>query len=597
MNKVNAELLLQEMEWKEDSFFSFAFQISCPYNSEVLTPKVTLCFFTDTSDRRLPARITSYVPEQDLQTATIFGDAQIRTDCLFTGDDRQKPFSMMFELTYGNETVYPLPFQVTGELQTANPPYTVQFAPEAQKVDFAPSVWQTAKQKSSWPAILLRAVHRVLLTIVSLLLLPWCLLDALFTALHIIPPAANIHMRKSVKAQFIAQIEVFYQTLWHVDQGRDIIKSVINSFFRLFCCLLPVKHNRVSFFSCRRNTLSGNPKFVYNALQDGPKLEFKFLLEDNANFNLRISNILRFLYLYATSSVVLVDEFFQLLNYVDKRPGMRVIQLWHAAGAFKTVGFSRIWKDGGPTQATWNHRQYDFALVSSKEIVPHYSEAFGVPQSHILPLGVPRTDVFLQPEYAEKTRKMLYEKYPALSGKRVILFAPTFRGPGSKTAFYPLERFHPEQLIDAAGEDAVLLLKLHPFCKERYSIPAAYSSRIFDFSDESEINDLLFITDLLITDYSSTVFEASLLSIPMLFYAYDLREYIATRDFYYDFASFVPGKIVQTEAELLHAIQAEDFETEKILPFRRKFFDHADGRASGRAAALVRNLIENNRPQ
>ena len=468
----------------------------------------------------------------------------------------------------------------------------MQFAPKKRKLEFTPAEWHTAKPKSSPPAILLRVIHRILLAAVSLLLLPWSLLDALFTALHIVPASLAVRKRKSASVQFIMQVKETYQALWHVVLGRDSIKSVINRIYRLICFFFPIKKNRVSFFSCRRDVLSGNLEFVYNTLQDDPKPEFKFLLKDDANFHLRFSNIVRFLYLYATSSVVLVDEFFQLLNYVDKRPGVHLIQLWHAVGAFKTVGFSRIWKIGGPVQETWNHRQYDYALVSSKEIVPHYSEAFGVPKSHILPLGVPRTDVFLQPSYAEKTRKALYEKYPALQGKRVILFAPTFRGPGPKTAFYPLERFHPEQLVDAAGEDAVLLLKLHPFCKERYLIPEEYSDRVFDFSNESEINDLLFITDLLITDYSSTVFEASLLSIPMLFYAYDLREYIATRDFYYDFTSFVPGKIVQTEADLLQAVQTGEFEQKKVLPFRQKFFDHADGKASERAAALVRRLME-----
>ena len=99
------------------------------------------------------------------------------------------------------------------------------------------------------------------------------------------------------------------------------------------------------------------------------------------------------------------------------------------------------------------------------------------------------------------------------------------------------------------------------------------------------------ITDLLITDYSSVVFEASLLDIPMLFYAFDLFDYISKRDFYYDFESFVPGKIVFSQRELTEAIVAGDFESEKVPPFKTKFFDHLDGRSSRRVADLILRFI------
>ena len=122
-------------------------------------------------------------------------------------------------------------------------------------------------------------------------------------------------------------------------------------------------------------------------------------------------------------------------------------------------------------------------------------------------------------------------------------------------------------------------------------IPEGYKDRVLDLSDEDELNDLLFVTDLLITDYSSVVFEASLLDIPMLFYAFDLFDYISKRDFYYDFESFVPGKIVFSQRELTEAIVAGDFESEKVPPFKTKFFDHLDGRSSRRVADLILRFI------
>ena len=80
---------------------------------------------------------------------------------------------------------------------------------------------------------------------------------------------------------------------------------------------------------------------------------------------------------------------------------------------------------------------------------------------------------------------------------------------------------------------------------------------------------------------------ASLLNIPMMFYAFDLYDYIASRDFYYDFEGFVPGKIVFSENELINAINKKDFESEKVDGFKNKFFDDLDGKSSERVTDLI----------
>ena len=150
-----------------------------------------------------------------------------------------------------------------------------------------------------------------------------------------------------------------------------------------------------------------------------------------------------------------------------------------------------------------------------------------------------------------------------------------------------LDAFDIEKAYEGLGGEYAILIKLHPFCKERFEIPNQYSDVIIDMSEEDELNDLLFVTDLLVTDYSSVIFEASLLNIPMMFYAFDLYDYIASRDFYYDFEGFVPGKIVFSENELINCINAKDFESEKVNGFKNKFFDDLDGKSSKRVADLI----------
>lgn len=370
---------------------------------------------------------------------------------------------------------------------------------------------------------------------------------------------------------------------------KPIVK-LLNIYYKKYW-KMPVKMNRVTFISGRRSELSGNEKFVYDKLKNIKGIDFQFLMFSSAKGHYNIENIKRFFELYTTSRVVIVDDYFRMLNIVPKKDDVKLFQLWHACGAFKTFGFTRIGKDGGPRQWAKNHRMYDYAVVSSKNIAKHYAEGFGIPDSCILPSGVPRTDIFCDSGYKEKTRTAFFEKYPQLKNKKIILFAPTFRGKGQMSAYYPTDKFNPNEICSALGDEYAIIIKLHPFCKEKYRIEEKYKDQIIDLSNADELNDLLFVTDLLITDYSSVVFEASLLDIPMLFYAFDLDEYIENRDFYYDFKEFIPGKTVFSQDELIKAVQSNDFESEKVEKFKHKFFDDIDGQSSQRVANKIISLL------
>ena len=175
---------------------------------------------------------------------------------------------------------------------------------------------------------------------------------------------------------------------------------------------------------------------------------------------------------------------------------------------------------------------------------------------------------------------------------KILLFAPTFRGNGKISGFYPVEKFDVKRVYEDLNKEYAIIIKHHPFVQNRNEIPEEYADYILDLSDESELNDLLFVTDLLITDYSSVVFEASLLNIPMLFYAFDLQRYIATRGFYYEYEQLVPGKIATSFQQMIHAIQNQDFEIEKQEEFRKRFFDDLDGKASERTAKLIYKALE-----
>ncbi len=380
---------------------------------------------------------------------------------------------------------------------------------------------------------------------------------------------------------------------------RSAVKRVIYTpmvwaldvYFSAYKKLHPVKPNRVTFMSGRRCELGGNMEFVWNELKDDKDLELKTMFFAQTGMFQMVKVLPEFLKLYATSKVVVVDDFFRLLNTFKRQRDTRIIQLWHACGAFKTFGYTRLGKPGGPHQFDKNHRMYDYAIVSSNEIARHYAEGFGISDSAVLATGIPRTDIFFDGNYKKNVKQRLYDKYPTLKGKKVLLFAPTFRGNGQVTAYYETDKIDINALKETLGEDWAIIIKLHPFCKERLEFDEKYSDSVIDMSNEDELNDLLFITDLLVTDYSSCIFEASLLNIPMVFYVFDLEEYIRDRDFYYEFDSFTPGKIVKTQSELLSCIKNGDFEANKIEAFKNKFFDNTDGKSSQRVAKLISDIV------
>ncbi|MGG1398820.1 CDP-glycerol glycerophosphotransferase family protein [Bacillus salipaludis] len=363
---------------------------------------------------------------------------------------------------------------------------------------------------------------------------------------------------------------------------RFFSKTVFQFLYR-FYCMRPIKQKQILFASDSRSDMSGNFQFVYDEIiRRNLDFDIHFMLKRGVDEKKTYREIVQLAKLIATSRFVILDDFYPMIYPLKIREGADLVQLWHAVGAFKTFGFSRLGRPGGPSPKSINHRNYTKAIVSSKNVAKHYAEGFGIDLDKVIPTGIPRTDVFFDQEYQENVRERLYAEYPFLKGKKVIMFAPTFRGNGQQSAHYPMEVLDLAKLYEELHDEYVFLFKIHPFVKNDITIPYQYSDFYYDFSSYREINDLLFISDILITDYSSVCFEYALLNKPMLFFAFDVEEYVRTRDFYYEFHSFIPGPLVRSAEEIIKTIEEKDFKMEKVEPFVRYFFDQIDGKSSTR---------------
>jgi CDP-ribitol ribitolphosphotransferase len=164
----------------------------------------------------------------------------------------------------------------------------------------------------------------------------------------------------------------------------------------------------------------------------------------------------------------------------------------------------------------------------------------------------------------------------------VILFAPTYRGKNRADAYYPYELIDFQKLYELCGDEYVVLFKMHPWVSQPVPIAPEWKDKFIDGNTYPNINDLFYITDLLISDYSSNIFEYSLMQKPMLFFAFDKIQYSFSRGFHRDYELSAPGKVCYTFEELLTAIAQKDFESEKVAEYVTHHFDHIDSHASDR---------------
>jgi CDP-glycerol glycerophosphotransferase (TagB/SpsB family) len=307
-------------------------------------------------------------------------------------------------------------------------------------------------------------------------------------------------------------------------------------------------------------------------------------------------------YYLATSRVFIVDDYFFPIYVIRPREGTTIIQTWHACGAFKKVGYSLIGKSFGADEELIErvriHSNYDVCLVASEGSAPHYAEAFGQPLERFeWHLGIPRTDVFFGEERLARTRAAIRERYRLTDDRRVILYAPTFRGDSVIHAHAP-DDLEMGVLRAALGEDHVLLVRLHPFVRSRTGIGPELEGFAIDVSDYPDINELMLVSDVLVTDYSSAIYEFALLDRPMVFFAPDYGAYERERGFYFDYRTGVPGPIFETTEALAAYLRAGDFDLERVERFRRASFEIADGRSTARVTdSLIVPSLTRPRPR
>ena len=345
------------------------------------------------------------------------------------------------------------------------------------------------------------------------------------------------------------------------------IYGALFSLFKVF----PISKNKITFIVDSRESFKGNLDYIKKEFEKRGNFEYGFFYKDKLSF-LSFKNL-------ATSRYVFLNDNFFPVAFMNFKKDTIVTQLWHAPGAFKKFGGSSDSDSLGILKKIGDNT--DFLIVSSKNIVDYYSEAFQISKDKIKALGLPRADYYFENHNIDELKAGFYEKYGISGDKKIILYAPTFRDEeryNNVFDYLDLADFN-----ESLGDEYVLALRLHPRIKDFYKGSIDAEGEYVDCSDYPFEQELLLISDVLITDYSSIMIEFAMLNKPVVFFTYDFDSYLTKeRGFYFDFKSTVPGPVVYDSNQLIDVIKNNDFEKSKLSKFVKTQFDEIDGKSSKR---------------
>ena len=309
----------------------------------------------------------------------------------------------------------------------------------------------------------------------------------------------------------------------------------------------PVRKGLILFADShtKKGSIPLSMRRMYDELADNPDYVVRPCITkfDDMGYVEMLRWIKHFMKLYAVSEYVFICDNFLPVSSCNKRDETTVVQLWHSGGILKKSGYDT--DEDIPRLYRGNvYKNYDMVTVSAPELVPIFTRAMGLPEGVARATGISRSDFYFDEEWNRKNREVFYEKYPEARGKKVVMWAPTFRGNAGQPKLYGQKGI--QNAIAKTSDDYFWIIKLHPHLEGR------------EMSSNCSIpsEQLLCVTDLLITDYSSILFDYMAYKKPFVLYAPDLDEYEAKRGFYLPYDSY-PTTVVKEDDKLIDAIKNE----------------------------------------
>ncbi|MDF9867005.1 CDP-glycerol glycerophosphotransferase [Bacilli bacterium PM5-3] len=397
---------------------------------------------------------------------------------------------------------------------------------------------------------------------------------------------------KIKKSDALKLIGVFYR-------NSKIFSPTIKIVIKLLK-LLPMKQDLVVLESGMGKAGGDNPMALYNVLKkELPNMKKVWVSEtpipDLDENTIRIQRLsLAYFYYLAMAKYWVNNQNYP--HYMIRRKYGVNLQTWHGTPIKKMFyDLKKVYgRDKGYKKRVGRAiEQWTYLLSPNSYSTECFKTAFKT-KAKILELGYPRNDILYQKNNDDYCNQ-IKDKIAIRTNKKAILYAPTFRDDTmvKRGKFNQAVMFDYKKMYESLGDDQVLLMRTHMVVVNELSIPPEYSDRIIDVSNYPNVEDLLLISDALITDYSSVFFDYLNLERPIIFYAYDLDKYQNTlRGFYLDYSSkTLPGPIVQEKNDLYSSIEniskIENEYINKIKSFKNEYCANDDGYSSERVVNKV----------
>lgn len=344
-----------------------------------------------------------------------------------------------------------------------------------------------------------------------------------------------------------------------------------------------VKKNQITLIE-KLNTGGTGSLFEIKRECEKRGLPFHFNIITHADYEVSPRNLGGLIKLFtikafrmATSSHIFLNDNFLPLGYMKLSDKTKVVQLWHGMGSFKKFGGSSETDSAVLKELEVATKNTNHILASSENIRDNYAEAFMAPKEKVICIGCPQVDYFFRKHDIDAWKEELCEKYPEMKGKKLVLYAPTFRGDEERDRKL-LEAFDFDAFQKELGEEYFLMVRLHPQIQS-----ARVPDSIANMTDYPNVRKLLCMTDILIADYSSIAVEYSLLNRPIILYAFDKEWYLSEdRGFYFDYEKTAPGPIVENMQDLIDCIKNKHWDIAKVERFAHLHNDYFDDKSAER---------------
>lgn len=372
----------------------------------------------------------------------------------------------------------------------------------------------------------------------------------------------------------------------------NVVKKILKIFLSVFW-LFPIKRNRVLFISYGGEQYSCNPKYLseYLIKDDSITVDIVWAFKDLKKFkwlgkkNIQIVKYGSFRYMKSilTSKVIITNN--SISSYLPIRKNQVVINTWHGGGAYKKVVSDDNIKERKVVKET--AKLFNVFLSTCRKNTELMIRGTFGHEGKVIEVGFPRNDIFFN-ETVELKNKV-YNHFDLKNNLKIAIYAPTFRKEADKNT-YDLDVIRLKSSLEKRfGGEWMIMVRAHHAIKTYFDFNS-YSNIVIDATEYDDMQELLAVADFLITDYSSCIWDFSLMYKPCILFAKDIETYKKERNFYVPIEKW-HFPIVKTNDELMTYI--DDFNEEENIKNIKKHFQEFGSFETGKATKIVGDEIKN----